>query len=400
LTFVVILATLASGGFSMSRFLIAIICLFVGSATALAWQEVLPETVTTPYLAYEAALGEQDYVTAEEAAREAWLAAKRARVADETIGALATNYGELARALGHYEQAYEAWRQSAEIADDLDDLPVERAWRWHNASMSAFLDGDMRDARRCSTRATNTLDRAEDRTGMDPAVTGDMYFLRARLEAAAGRFRAVNRPAQQAVEAFEQSNREFDLAHGAAFYMQGLGLIGRDQWAEAYFSMHMAQHIYERIDGQTDASYRSEALARYAYSRLSRSWNDDLDEAFSADAAHARFPEHETPIAHEDDIERPGFVDAEAVDREAPEDPMEALREGYEGVVIVRYDIDASGRPENVEVLAEVPGGMFSEAATEAMSEWRYAPATQDGVAVAREDAMMHFMFQIGDRRR
>jgi TonB family protein len=55
--------------------------------------------------------------------------------------------------------------------------------------------------------------------------------------------------------------------------------------------------------------------------------------------------------------------------------PPEAHAQGIEGYVIVQYDVDATGRVINAEVIEAEPAGVFDAAALETVSSWRFRPA-------------------------
>jgi protein TonB len=59
-----------------------------------------------------------------------------------------------------------------------------------------------------------------------------------------------------------------------------------------------------------------------------------------------------------------------------------ARKQGIQGAVVVRATIDAEGRVVDVVPLERVGGGL-TETAMEAISGWRFEPATLDGRPVA-----------------
>lgn len=68
-----------------------------------------------------------------------------------------------------------------------------------------------------------------------------------------------------------------------------------------------------------------------------------------------------------------------------PQYPRDAIEQGIEGWVRVRFVIDEAGRPADVRVLEAVPRGRFERAAKNAVYKSRYYPAREDGQAVAVE---------------
>jgi TonB family protein len=63
--------------------------------------------------------------------------------------------------------------------------------------------------------------------------------------------------------------------------------------------------------------------------------------------------------------------------------PPDARADGVEGYVVVRYDVSADGRVDNVRVVDAEPRGIFDEAAVQAVSRWRFRPPHRDGEAQA-----------------
>jgi periplasmic protein TonB len=55
--------------------------------------------------------------------------------------------------------------------------------------------------------------------------------------------------------------------------------------------------------------------------------------------------------------------------------PTDALRNGIEGRVILRFIVDENGQVQNPEVLKAEPAGVFEEAALAAIVKYRFAPA-------------------------
>lgn len=79
----------------------------------------------------------------------------------------------------------------------------------------------------------------------------------------------------------------------------------------------------------------------------------------------------------------PARREARAVDQPAPEYPASALRSGTEGTVTVRVEVDASGRPGNVEVVRSSRSRDLDQAALRAVRGWTFQPAMENGSAVA-----------------
>ena len=74
----------------------------------------------------------------------------------------------------------------------------------------------------------------------------------------------------------------------------------------------------------------------------------------------------------------PGGTQPEETDRVVPRYPMIARRAGIQGPVVVRGIVRRDGTIDNVEVIKDLPYGL-GEAASEAVSQWHFRPATYRG---------------------
>ena len=75
--------------------------------------------------------------------------------------------------------------------------------------------------------------------------------------------------------------------------------------------------------------------------------------------------------------------DARPLQQPAPDYPVAAMRAGDEGTVLVRAEIDASGKPSNVELAKRSRSRDLDRAALAAVRKWTFEPAIRDGKAVA-----------------
>ena len=73
---------------------------------------------------------------------------------------------------------------------------------------------------------------------------------------------------------------------------------------------------------------------------------------------------------------------AKIIKRVTPELPGGISRKA-KGYVLVKFNINESGRVSDVEVLESTPAGTFDESAVNAVRKWIYEPRRENGVAVA-----------------
>lgn len=69
----------------------------------------------------------------------------------------------------------------------------------------------------------------------------------------------------------------------------------------------------------------------------------------------------------------------------SPDYPRYALQRGIEGHVKLAFTINRAGAVENLRVLEASPHNVFEREARRAAVRWRFAPRTENGLAVARE---------------
>jgi TonB family protein len=74
----------------------------------------------------------------------------------------------------------------------------------------------------------------------------------------------------------------------------------------------------------------------------------------------------------------PGGTQPDELDRVVPRYPMAARAAGVEGPVVIRGIVRRDGTIDNVEVIKDLPYGL-GEAARQAVSQWRFRPATVGG---------------------
>jgi len=75
--------------------------------------------------------------------------------------------------------------------------------------------------------------------------------------------------------------------------------------------------------------------------------------------------------------------------------PDAARAEGIEGQVTVRYDVSAEGTVINPQVIQAEPGGVFDQAALDAVSRWRFRPPVIDGQNVALRGRVSTLQFRL-----
>lgn len=374
---------------------------FLSAAAALVFAATadaqdLPASVTGPYVEYERAVEAGDGAAAYDAARRAFEAGQAERIDRETLGLLAENFGSMAAANRDFEQARDAWREAARLGDRARLSPTERAWRWHNAAVNAFLAEDTRDAHRCSRETVEALADLERIEGDALLFAEEAYALNARMALSTGQARRALEPAQALIALRVASGEVPDATLANAHYIAGISRLVRSDNVEAAYHFHMARDIARDQDTDTEELetlvYNASALRALAAGRAGH-------RASQVDDHLERDPLHQSRYMPEVDDEEPdlppGRVDAEPIERAEPRYPRSAEEDGMEGVVIVEFAVDENGRVADPQIRASIPGGLFDEAVLSAMEDWTYTPATQEGVPVRREGVSVCFTFML-----
>lgn len=68
--------------------------------------------------------------------------------------------------------------------------------------------------------------------------------------------------------------------------------------------------------------------------------------------------------------------------RVEPRYPSKAIKRKVEGYVVMRFTIDATGRPTDIQVVEAQPKRMFEKEAISALKKWKYQPKIDQGVSV------------------
>ena len=362
---------------------------WLAAGAASAQDEPLPQEVAQAYLAYEAAVEEQEYAAALAAAETAWREAEAARVDNAITGTLAVNYGALALRMGEFSIAHEALREAARLGDRSRETAVERADRWYLASMAAYANEDIRDARSCARRAVRALRDAED---APPLLSGNAHYMSARMSAISGRFSNIGENARTAIEAYENAPGAPRHSLADAYYLSGIDHFFWGERSEAAIAFHRSALIWSEID-MTSEAFRSARI----WTRMTvRELGAEEGEVVSARIREIGMPESWGPApasATEDGPTDAYDVDAQPSYRADPEYPINAAYANVGGVVYVGFDVDERGRTENVEVIISAPQGIFDDAALDAVRSWRYEPAILDGEPVVRHGIETRFDF-------
>ncbi|MCM5507065.1 MULTISPECIES: energy transducer TonB [unclassified Vibrio] len=81
--------------------------------------------------------------------------------------------------------------------------------------------------------------------------------------------------------------------------------------------------------------------------------------------------------------------------RVEPRYPTKAMKRQAEGYVVLKFTIDPTGRPTDIEVVEASPKRMFERNAIQALRKWKYQPKVVDGVAVSQPNKTARVEFNL-----
>ena len=70
----------------------------------------------------------------------------------------------------------------------------------------------------------------------------------------------------------------------------------------------------------------------------------------------------------------------------SPKYPLDALMNNVEGYVVLLFDVNANGSPENIRVIDSKPEGVFVKSILNVIEQWQFKPKYIDGKAVIQKD--------------
>ncbi|WED23342.1 energy transducer TonB [Vibrio sp. JC009] len=75
--------------------------------------------------------------------------------------------------------------------------------------------------------------------------------------------------------------------------------------------------------------------------------------------------------------------------------PRKALLRKIEGYVVLSFDIDSGGKPENIEIIEAKPARIFNREALKALKRWKYQPQIVNGLALGKTGQKVKLEFKL-----
>lgn len=378
----------------MMRFFSVLAAWLCVSSMAFSQDEPLPDSVTTPYLAYEAAVDAGDDQAAAETSEQAWRAGRDAGIAPNILATLAENAGFYARRSGRYDIAEDAFLNAAELNERSNGDPIVRARALRYASDAQLRQGEHRSAFLSSERVVEIIETLPASPAADTeAALAHAYMSSSRW--ARGQYRNAGFHGERAMQAARRAGIQTAPVFGVAAFQAGAYYSYEDRPIEAAYWMTVARTLLSQDGGGSDLSRAAAAWGSMERAELSAEERAELFERLRADNVYKSVDDSEEEANEFVAIE--GRVDAVAIERRPPAYPRDAAWAGVEGFALMRFDVNEEGQPENVEVVYSIPYREFGEEGVRTIRRWRYEPATQDGVPIVRRGVMTRLDYQLAD---
>lgn len=374
-----------------------LICAWPLGAATEARQSEPPQTVMTPYRAYMEAFEAGDLDAMVARSEEAMEAARRARLDRGTIAMLTENHAQALADSGRHEQAGRGFIALTRALGR--SASAQTRGSAHFRAAAAFLSADdLRAAERQIDRALSLID----------ADAQDAQSLRLRLSAVQtgmgvawtqGEVRRAGERASEGMALIERLGavpEGVDLADLAFVSAMGRQISDSQRRADGDF-VDRVEPAYEQILAHAAVRARdaeSEQTRRFGLWVQSGFYRDD-DDARAALAERMRESLHRELFTRADfsilETRRTGSADGL---RAPPGYPPGAPEAGLEGGALFRFDVNADGVPENIEVLDAIPHPVFGDMGRAAIERWRYE-VPEDGGSVKREDVYTSFIYAL-----
>jgi len=151
-------------------------------------------------------------------------------------------------------------------------------------------------------------------------------------------------------------------------------------FAQLSFKKYGDKHMmFERIK-QIKANTQATKLALLVISAVSVSLLSGASFAGNQGNATAAKPQYSVPPSNEKLTHSLAPKQANQVRptyRVEPKYPVEAASENLEGSVVLKFDIDRTGKVKNVEVVNGSPAYVFDNVAKTALEQWQYEPSSE-----------------------
>jgi len=339
------------------------------------------------YRAYAKAVEEGDAAAAQKHAHAAWLSSEEKLGDDRLTAILAFNYGQQAL-FTDSENAKVAFRRASELqAAGVAELPSKELDLYVAYTELVTGKNSGRNARELR-EALDEIDAEDLDLGSDFAV---MRLALATFDFIGKRYREAIESAIKAETAIRATAPNDYRSLATAMIVKGAAhVIPHPRQVEQILDAHIEFDRARRLFPPQESIDEFDFLLAQALA-----WNAAADAALK-NLGKSELPNHvdrhrqaasggkRPPLFAKKDEPEGGCGEVQWQTRQPPKYPRDALHSGYIGAVLVGFDLGDDLEPRNIKILAEVPARRFSDAALEAVEDWRADSLPNDHPACRR----------------
>lgn len=378
----------------------------MASASGLMAQDSAPvvdESVMQAYRDYNAAFAAGDLDTAREHAGQAFERGQQTDLDNATLATLSENYANVLNLTGQLDQAERQFLMTRDLYRALDGQG-SRAYLMQARAARAARVAFTRNEERAAIRLADEVGDALGDAPQDPDARTAVFLARSVQAFALWQRQQTRMAAQRAEQALGALGEEHNVVTSDVallYYLAGIGhAFTRDHLESAYY-FSMAFALSNQVNAEFDFTIIAQLWSDYARDQLE---TDDRTSLLQRLSRSPIYLEQCIEVCGNNAIDEADLetitgvvVNAEPVSRRDVRYPGRATQAGLEGVVLARYDVNAQGRTENIEIVASVPHPIFGEAVETAVSGWTYTPRTIDGEATTQRGLVTSFEFAMAN---
>lgn len=355
----------------------------------------IPSDVMNAYRAYMAAIEAEDLDGAAAHAETAYQAGLTASIDTDTMAALAENRAQIYTDKGDGQRAASAWIDLADLLQGAGAGRDDVARAIAVAASENLAMGNSREGMRYAEQVIGMYAAQDVSRPLFEAL-----FVQATIYWQRGGIRSAGSVAQRALAIHEAIGGQLEPSLIQLSVMTGSNAALVREPVQAAFHLGFAADLADVFQVERSYARQLSAWANYSRRAMTPEQRTELFELVALSDHHALLPDGASSPELSWRQQNPGAVDVSPRGTlTSPRYPTSMWQNDMEGVALVTFDITPQGRTENVEIVYSIPHPDFGTAISRVVHNWRYNPATLDGVPIAREGMVTSYEFTLERRR-
>ncbi|MCF6221780.1 MAG: energy transducer TonB [Robiginitomaculum sp.] len=370
-----------------------LILMFAVQGTHVAQAAVSTQELKTIYASYKTAIDSGDYKQAYVIAQDVWEASETSLGASKQTGDFAYNYAVLGKAftgVSRHKTVEKAFERSLELVNlhgtKANEISLQRqvdfALYWTQINKRKKAEALLASAEKLAQSAG--LTHSKPYALLMSEKSGMVYKKKKHQNA--------ETYAQTALDIYETLNLSNTKGAYEAIYKRALAQVKLKKWRPAMLGF---ETIYTNMDGvlkPTNAlvgkAFLQSSTPKREYVKENDTDYTDLADVLSCFGCWPNFD-----IKHRPNLKKGhGF----RYKRVAPQMPPGALASGF---VVLMYDVDEKGTPENVRIVQASHRKMFDKASVYALQQWKITQSDTGKTVTNMKDLVTQMTFMLTGRR-